>query len=434
MVTLAYWYAHPLAVSDPAPPDWGEPIAAIYQDWESGRPALAQLLETCQHHPPSAVLLRDWADLGDTLPAIFGVVQQLGQMGIAVQIAGADPAGRPWDAPTAQALARQLRSRQIRRGHAQQRVQHHPPPGPAPYGYQRQGNQYQIDPVAGPILRAFFEHFLLYGSLRGAVRHLAEGYGKTVAVTTGRRWLTHPVYRGDLAHRGQVVRHTHPALLDREEAAQIDRLLRRNRTLPPKTASAPRSLAGLVYCGACQQRLQVTSASPRQSPARYTYLVAKGCPLQPRCRALAYDHVLHTLIHQVCESLPQAAAQVNATALASRQQDLAAALQAQASAQSQITTLVKAGILDADIGRWQCYQWQTRTSALQAQQAQLPPVNLQELAQAVAIPQFWLDLSEPERRFFFREFMRRVWLHRQGDTWTLELDLVWTGGVPPARP
>ncbi len=47
---------------------------------------------------------------------------------------------------------------------------------------------------------------------------------------------------------GQILSDTHTPIISREEAAQIDRLLRRNRRLPPRTASANRSLAGLVSC------------------------------------------------------------------------------------------------------------------------------------------------------------------------------------------
>jgi hypothetical protein len=51
-------------------------------------------------------------------------------------------------------------------------------------------------------------------------------------------------------------------------------------------------------------------------------------------------------------------------------------------------------------------------------------VNLQELSRSVAIPQFWLDLSEAERRFFFREFIRRIQIQRQAEGWQVHLELV----------
>mgnify|MGYP003339245554 CR=1 FL=1 len=133
----------------------------------------------------------------------------------------------------------------IREGHARNRLKGLPPPGRAPYGYRRGKDRYTIDRAAAAVVKDFFEHFLLYGSLRGAVRHLAQRYGKKISTSTAQRWLTHPVYRGDLCYqKGEVVRDTHTALISREEAAQIDRLLRRNHRLPPRTAGTCRSLAG----------------------------------------------------------------------------------------------------------------------------------------------------------------------------------------------
>ena len=61
---------------------------------------------------------------------------------------------------------------------------------------------------------------------------------------------------------------------------------------------------------------------------------------------------------------------------------------------------------------------------LEQQISQLPPVNLQEIAQSVSIPQFWLDLSEAERRFFFREFLQRIDIVREESDWRIGLVLV----------
>ncbi len=49
------------------------------------------------------------------------------------------------------------------------------------------------------------------------------------------------------------------------------------------------------------------------------------------------------------------------------------------------------------------------------------PVNLRSVAQAVSIPQFWLDLSEVERRFYFREFIQQIQIIRQNQEWYLQI-------------
>jgi hypothetical protein len=58
---------------------------------------------------------------------------------------------------------------------------------------------------------------------------------------------------------------------------------------------------------------------------------------------------------------------------------------------------------------------------LRSRLATLPPVNLQAIAQTVSIPQFWSDLSEAERRFYFREFIRQIEITRPDQTWQLKL-------------
>ena len=91
---------------------------------------------------------------------------------------------------------------------------------------------------------------------------------------------------------------------------------------------------------------------------------------------------------------------------------------------AQLPDLVKTGILDPESADLRRYTLRGEISRLQDQIAQLPPVNLQELSQAVAIAQFWLDLSESERRFFFREFIRDIRIAPQTDGRGIELVFV----------
>ena len=48
-------------------------------------------------------------------------------------------------------------------------------------------------------------------------------------------------------------------------------------------------------------------------------------------------------------------------------------------------------------------------------------MNLRSVAEAVSIPQFWLDLSEVERRFYFREFIRQIQIIRQNREWDVQI-------------
>jgi hypothetical protein len=320
-------------------------------------------------------------------------------------------------------------SNRIRQAHAQNRIQALPPPGSAPFGYKRGKDKYAIDRAQAPIVREFFEHFLLYGSLRGAVRHIAQRFNKVIAVSTGKNWLTSPVYRGDLAYQAvnppQVIRNTHKSLLSRDEAAQVDRLLRRNRSLPRRTASAKRSLAGLVMCDRCQGKMTVTSVTSRNPKKQsYLYLRCHDCPLTNKCSALDYEQVLQQVITQICTNLPQAVSNMEVSRLGVIKAQNEAAIALKSDVISQIPSLIISGILDRATADLRIYNLRTEIAEIEDRLAQLPPTNLAAIAQTISIPQFWLDLSESERRFYFREFIRAVRLDPTAPDWHLQLEFV----------
>jgi hypothetical protein len=70
--------------------------------------------------------------------------------------------------------------------------------------------------------------------------------------------------------------------------------------------------------------------------------------------------------------------------------------------------LLESGILDAETADLRIYNLRTEVAKLEDQLAQLPPLNLPAIAKTLSIPQFWYDLSEAERRFYLREFIRSV--------------------------
>jgi len=439
MRVIAYACTDPLLESDQLPTHWGWEVGRIYQDFQTfvggskatAQPQLAQLLRHCQEDPPDLLLVRHWHELGQSPEELGHRLATLNGLGIAVQsteapIQGIETLSWVDIFKLLQSIQFHQRSRRIQRGHAQKRIKTLPPPGKAPYGYRRGKERYVPDRSTAPIVKVFFERFLIYGSLRGAVRYLSQKYGKTISATTGRRWLTHPVYRGDLAYRdGTVVPGTHIPLISREEAAQVDRILRRNQRLPPRTASAPRSLAGLVFCARCYSPMIVTRVTSRGKKREYLYLRPSVCPQQPKCRALAYDRVLEKTIGQICQDLPRAVNGLSLPTITQRKQLLEGAIASKQDLLAQLPTFVDQGILDEETVGLRAYKLRTELASLQGQLAELPPVNLQEIAQAVTIPQFWQDLSEPERRFFFREFIQKIQVHPQNiRDWTLEITFI----------
>lgn len=393
-----------------------------------------QLVQDCTTEPIDCVVVRQLGDLGDSLQAVRERLSKLETLNIAIVVLAAlhdseldslqqaEPDLSASFIQQVQALQYHQRSRRIQQGHARNRVNALPPPGKAPYGYRRGKTGYVIDRTTAPVVQDFFEQFLLYGSVRGAVRYLAKRYNKKIAPSTGQRWLTNPAYRGDLAYQdGNIVRDAHPAIISRDEAAQVDRLLKRNRRMPTRSASAPRSLAGLVKCGECQSAMTIAHVTTHNRQQDYLYLRPRTCPLRPKCSGLVYDEVLQATIQRICEELPRVVAEVELPDITQIKQGITGAIAAKQALLNQISALVESQVLDQATADLRRYTLRTEVAELQSQLAQLPPVNLQATAQTLSIPQFWYDLSETERRAYLREFIREIQLLHCPPTWELKL-------------
>jgi DNA invertase Pin-like site-specific DNA recombinase len=386
------------------------------------------LLKDCDLEPPDYLLIRRLEELGNSVLEVSDRLQQLESFQINIIAIESDfnTSGGEINRSDLMQLFIEIqnrqRSRRIVTGHAKNRIKALPPPGKAPYGYRRGKDRYILDRSVSPIVKEFFERFLIYGSLRGAVRYLEKRYGKKISVTTGRRWLTNPVYRGDLEYKnGEIISNTHIPIISRDEAAQVDRLLRRNQRLPPRTASAPRSLAGLVMCGECQSLMTVARVTTYRKEREYLYLRPINCPKNIKCKALSYERGLELTIERICQDLPPAVSGLNLPDLQIVKLGIIQEINQKQEILLQITDLLIYGILDLETADLRSYKLRIEIAHLQGKLAELPPVNLKETAQAVCIPQFWLDLSETERRFYFREFIKTIEIIRDGDNWDLKL-------------
>ncbi|MGV2827425.1 recombinase family protein [Myxosarcina sp. GI1(2024)] len=442
MKIVAYLYSDPLLESPPAPEIWGAEIDRVYQDI-GDRNQLHQLIADCRLQAPNYLLIRHLEELGENFTELGERITLLESLGIEIIVTQQEY--NSWlksknyqeTAPfqdrafselvnliqLLQGVKEKRRRNSLKRGHARKRLQALPPPGKAPYGYRRGQDKYIIDKSTAPIVKDFFERFLLFGSLRGAVRYLERKYGKKISPSTGHNWLINPVYRGDLKYKtGEVISNTHAAIIPQEEAAQIDRLLRRNSRFATRTASAPRSLAGLVVCQQCQLMMSVSRVTRRDRASEYLYLRCHQCPQQPKCKAIAYEQILERTIAKICLELPLAVAKLNTPNPKNIAKKLEERIVQKQVILTQIPELIEREILDKETASIRSYKLQTEISQLEARMAQLPPVNLQETVKAVSLTQFWLDLSESERRFYFREFIKQIQLIRaESDRWDLQL-------------
>ena len=440
MEVVGYGYVDPLldpgveTTESDGVEEWGEPVDRVYRDL-GDRTSFEQLLQDIdaslqQGRHTVRVVVKCLRELGDSVAEVGDRLQALEQRNIDLAILDNPDGlalGGDWETSAQfnafHRLQVEQRQRTLQRGHAKNRLKLKPPPGKPPYGYRRGKDRYILDRSTVPVVKDFFDNFLLYGSLRRSVRYLAKKYNKKISVSTGRRWLTNPVYRGHLAYKnGDVITNTHAAVLTEDEAAQVDRLLRRNSQLPRRSASAARSLAGLVRCARCQSSMTITRVTQRHpkkgKKQEYLYLrptnCTRGCPTDDTsteaktCPGISYNRVLDQTIDQICDTLPKIMATAQLPDVEGFKQGINAQIQAKQQVIDQLPALGDSGVLDQDTIELRTYNLRTEIASLQASLAQLPPVNLQETVQTVSLRQFWLDLSESERRFYFREFIHHI--------------------------
>lgn len=440
MKIVAYIYSDPLLSSAPEENIWGLEVDQVYQDLGEHQ-QLEQLIADCKLEKPGCLpeylLVRRLEELGDNVQVISDRLNQLESLGIKIITTEQDYSSPQWSQFDPQQLKLNLSNLlqeiqtnkkriSLEQGHARNRLKILPPPGKAPYGYRRGQDRYIIDKSTAPVVKDFFEQFLLFGSLRGAVRYLENRYGKKISPNTGRNWLSNPVYRGSLKYKNnEIISRTHTPILNAEEAAQIDRLLRRNSSLPRRTASAPRSLAGLVSCQQCQLTMNITKVTQHKKKTEYLYLRCHKCPQSPKCRAIAYSEVLKQIIEKICVELPLAVAQLELPNNSAIENKLKQEIVQKQKIIKKLPILLEQAILDQETVKLRNYKLRTEIAQLENKLAQLPPGNLQAIAQAVSIPQFWLDLSEAERRFYFREFIKQIEILRnESQSWSLKLNFI----------
>jgi DNA invertase Pin-like site-specific DNA recombinase len=436
MKIIAYTYSIPLLESIPSKDIWGLEIDRVYQDIGEHQ-QLEQLIADCQLEPPDYMLIRRLEELGDKIEIISDRLNQLESLGIEVIATEQDYNSVEWNKLSRQqqrtnlsGLWQQIQSNKrrsrLKEGHARNRLKILPPPGRAPYGYRRGQDKYIIDKSTAPVVKDFFERFLLFGSLRGAVRYLEKRYGKKISPSTGRNWLVNPVYRGNLKYKNNdIISNTHIPIINPEEAAQIDRLLRRNQLLPPRTASAPRSLAGLVVCQECQLKLNVAHVTQYKKKTEYLYLRCHDCPQQPKCKAIAYEEVLQQTIDKICVELPVAVAQLKLPDRSAAKNSLKQEIEQKQEILARLKDLLQQEILDSETFALRSYKLRSEISQIEDKIAQQAPENLQAIAQTVSLPQFWLDLSESERRFYFREFIKQIEINRlKSQSWNIRLRFI----------
>ncbi len=178
--------------------------------------------------------------------------------------------------------------------------------------------------------------------------------------------------------------------------------------------------------------MTVTTVSAPRRVEKYLYLRPTNCDRQPQCKSIRYERVLNATIERICTDLSLAVSQANLPNLDGFKAKISQDISDKQQTIERLPASLGEGIIDSPQEKLrqretvylQTYKLKTEISQLQDRLAALPPVNLQALAQTVSIPQFWLDLSESERRFYFREFMRSISIDPQAANLDLQLQFI----------
>lgn len=184
---------------------------------------------------------------------------------------------------------RQL-SRKVKGGQAE-RAKQGKRHGERPYGYQPHGDSWALDPEESVVVRQVY-HWYLHDQLgfRAIAKRLnarqtpgQRGRAGTWDARTVERMLRREAYVGDtiyqkwIQHRDreghvhqtrqtpQIVRNSHPALIDRETWEAAQQRLAVRKTVGRRSHDSPYLLSGLVRCGACGTSMVVLRTGRRRS-------------------------------------------------------------------------------------------------------------------------------------------------------------------------
>ncbi|AFZ54913.1 recombinase family protein [Cyanobacterium aponinum] len=419
MRIVAYSYIEPLIDSIPDPQIWGWEIEEIYQDIDT-REKLNQLFIDSQDNAPDYLLINSLHELGNSLTEVENNIFKLESLNIEIISLQQDYHSKNFHNVTSiqqkkellkiwQEIESLIKHRKLKKAHAKNRLNILPPPGKPPYGYLRGKDGYIVNRATAPIIRAFFDRFLLYGSLQDAVNYLAEKYNKKISVSTAKYWLNNPIYRGDLNYKNkQIIPDTHTAIITREESAQIERIFQSHRRVKSKSASSQHCLAGLIQCQWCKSNFRVNTVTKRNKSANYLYLTPVECQKEIPCKSINYDFVLQKVIENICNSFKEIKNQEQMPNIEQIKNYLLTEINQKKRVITQIEKLLEEKILDEETAKIRTYKIKQDIGVLKQQIAKLPPNSLNTIANTLSLPQFWYDLSSSEKRFYLREFVKII--------------------------
>ena len=169
----------------------------------------------------------------------------------------------------------------------------------------------------------------------------------------------------------------------------------------------------------------INQVTQRSKKKEYLYIRPQKCPLNPQCKAISYQEVLDKTIEYICDNFPNQVKDFEPKKIEVYKNNIQTKIEEKNNIISQLPSLVESDILDEQTAQLRRYNLNIEISQLSSQLEQLPPENLKNIAEAVSLPRFWQDLSEAERRFYFREFIRQIYIEQISKVeWNLEITFI----------
>lgn len=277
--------------------------------------------------------------------------------------------------------------------------------GSLPIGLMIRDKHIVPDPATADIVRDFFRHYRVNGSIGAAMTYIRETYGIILWDPTARKMLHNPLYKGVYRDNPNYCE----PLIPPDEFDAIQKRLE-SRSVRQNETGRIYIFSGLVICGECGQRMTGSHSTDKKVERRFY-----------RCRnAILYHRCTHR--HQMSESkLEQwlllnlsseaAAWETDWTVKAAQAKRPKADPAAIRRKMDRLKDLYVNDLITMDQYR---EDWAKYSAQLQeAQETEPPPVpdfqGLQELLQH-GLPTIYPTYSPEERREFWRSIIQEIHL------------------------
>lgn len=165
-----------------------------------------------------------------------------------------------------------------------------------PFGYIKDHDTYDIDPLRADIVKDIFKRYLEGTSITRIYQQLnEEGHiGKNVkwSYRTVRQVLGNATYTGNVTYHGKLYPALHRGIISKADYDEVQRQLKIRQIEAEKKFYAhpfqsKYMLSGLLKCGYCGATLKINKAHRKNKPPRWRY----NCPnTQARSHVKTYAH------------------------------------------------------------------------------------------------------------------------------------------------